>query len=193
MIYRSRSTTFFLLISQWRQGYLSGTPRFRFKMFFSGYKPIVRIGIIVILWISLTTPLMCIYVVVVQLLSHVRVTCNSFATLWIAARQALLSMGFPRQEYSSGLSFPFPVDLPDPEIEPTSPSLGGRFFTTDPPGKLNGHVYFISNTLNLYLLIFAADAKHVERKQGKGETHCVSVFQPGFTSVLHYKSVYPPK
>ena len=72
-------------------------------------------------------------------------------------------MGFPRREYWSGLSFPFPVDLPDPEIEPTSPALGGRFFTTDPQGKLNGHVYFISNTLNLYLLIFAADAKHIPR------------------------------
>ena len=90
--------------------------------------------------------------------------CNSFAAPWIVARQALLSMGFPRREYWSGLSFPFPVDLPDPEVEPTSPALGGRFFTTDPQGKLNGHVYFKSNTLNLYLPIFAADAKHVERK-----------------------------
>ena len=73
-------------------------------------------------------------------------------------------MGFPRQEYWSGLSFPFPVDLPDPEIDLTFPPLGGRFFTTDPLGKLNGHVYFIPNTLNLYLLIFVADVKHVEKK-----------------------------
>ena len=29
----------------------------------------------------------------------------------------LLSMGFPRQEYWSGLPFPLPEDLPDPEIE----------------------------------------------------------------------------
>ena len=46
-------------------------------------------------------------------------------------------MGFSRQEYLSGLSFPFPRDLPDPEIEPRSPSLAGRFFTTEPPGKLS--------------------------------------------------------
>ena len=30
-------------------------------------------------------------------------------------------MEFPRQEYWSGLPFPSPGDLPDPEIKPTSP------------------------------------------------------------------------
>ena len=49
------------------------------------------------------------------------VKCDQlFATPWTAAYQALLSMGFPRQEYWSGLPFPTP-DLPDPEIEPASP------------------------------------------------------------------------
>jgi len=32
-------------------------------------------------------------------------------------------MGFSRQEYWSGLSFPSPEDLPDPGIEPGSPEL----------------------------------------------------------------------
>ena len=32
-------------------------------------------------------------------------------------------MGFPRQEYWSGLPFPSPGDLPDPGIEPASPAL----------------------------------------------------------------------
>ena len=48
-------------------------------------------------------------------------------------------MGFSRQEYWSGLSFPSPGDLPDPGIEPTppvSPALAGGFSTTEPPGKL---------------------------------------------------------
>ena len=48
------------------------------------------------------------------------------------------SMGFPRQEYWSGLPFPPPEDLPDPGIKPmspVSPALAGRFFTTEPPGK----------------------------------------------------------
>ena len=38
------------------------------------------------------------------------------------ACQALLSMGFPRQKYWSGLLFPFPGDLPNPGIEPGSPA-----------------------------------------------------------------------
>ena len=44
-------------------------------------------------------------------------------------------MGFPRQEYWSGLPFPAPGDLPDPEIKPASSALVGGFFTTEPPGK----------------------------------------------------------
>ena len=46
-----------------------------------------------------------------------------------------LSIGFPRQENSSGLQFPSPGDLPDPEIELKSPALGGKFFTTEPLGS----------------------------------------------------------
>ena len=45
------------------------------------------------------------------------------------------SMGFPRQEYWSGLPFPLPGDLPDPGIELSSPTLTGRVFTVAPPGK----------------------------------------------------------
>jgi len=41
-------------------------------------------------------------------------------------------MGFPRQEYWSGLPFP---SLPYPGIKPASPALVGGFFTTEPPGK----------------------------------------------------------
>ena len=65
----------------------------------------------------------------VQLLSCVRL----FASLWTAARQAPLSMGFSRQEYWSGLLFPSPGDLANPGIEPASPAWAGRFFTTAPP------------------------------------------------------------
>jgi len=65
---------------------------------------------------------------------------TSFATSKSVAHQAPLSMGFPKQEYWSGLSFPFPGDLPDPGMEPASPaslSLAGGFLTTEPPGKPN--------------------------------------------------------
>ena len=59
-------------------------------------------------------------------------------TPWTVAHQAPLFMGFPRQEYWSGLPFPSPGDLPDPGIEPVSlasPTLVSVFFTTAPPGK----------------------------------------------------------
>ena len=46
-----------------------------------------------------------------------------FVTPWIVASQAPLSMGFPRKEYWSRLPLPTPRDLPDPGIEPTSPTL----------------------------------------------------------------------
>ena len=56
------------------------------------------------------------------------------ATLWTVALQALLSVGFSRQEYWSGLPCPPPGDLPDPGIEPPSPTslaLAGGFVTTN--------------------------------------------------------------
>ena len=40
-------------------------------------------------------------------------------------------MGFSRQEYWSGLSFPSPGDLPDPGIESEFPAVAGVFFTTE--------------------------------------------------------------
>ena len=46
-----------------------------------------------------------------------------FATLWIVAHQAPLSVGFSRQEYCSGLSCPPPGDLPNPRTEPVAPAL----------------------------------------------------------------------
>ena len=65
------------------------------------------------------------------LLSH-SVVSNSFATSWTVAHQAPLSMVFSRQEYWSGLPFPFPGVLPNPRTENTSPALASRFFTSQP-------------------------------------------------------------
>ena len=56
-----------------------------------------------------------------------------FATLWTVALQTPPSMGFSRQEYWSGVSFPSPGDLPEPGIEAASlppPAVAGGFFTT---------------------------------------------------------------
>ena len=49
--------------------------------------------------------------------------------------QAPLSVGFFRQEYSSGLPFPSPGDLPDPGIEPGSSALQADSSPSAPPGK----------------------------------------------------------
>ena len=63
------------------------------------------------------------------LLFSCSVMSDSFATPWTVAHQTPLSMGFPRQEYWSGLPWPPPGDLPNPGIEPASPALAGGFFT----------------------------------------------------------------
>ena len=52
------------------------------------------------------------------------------------ARQAPLSMGFPRQGYRSGLPFPSPRDLPDPWIEPASPALAVGSLSLKPQNNL---------------------------------------------------------
>ena len=64
-------------------------------------------------------------------LSHVQ----SFATPWAVACQASLSVGLSRLDYWSGVPFPPPGDLPDPEIEPASFALASRFFTIIPPAN----------------------------------------------------------
>ena len=66
---------------------------------------------------------------IVKSLSHVRL----FETLWTVAYQASPSMGFSRQKYWSGLPFPSPGYLPDPGIEPRSPTLEADAITSEPP------------------------------------------------------------
>ena len=57
-----------------------------------------------------------------------------FATPWIVARHAFLSMGFPRQEYWTGLPFPTPGDLPDQGIELRSSALPADSLSSEPLG-----------------------------------------------------------
>ena len=59
-------------------------------------------------------------------------------------------MGFPGQEYWSGLPFPSTGDLLDPRTEHTSPALAGRFFTIQPPGKSKHYIkdkYILEKTI----------------------------------------------
>ena len=67
-----------------------------------------------------------------------------FATPWAVARQAPLSMGFPRQEHWSGLPFPSPGDLPNPGIEPGSPALQADSLPAELAGKPQGLSIFVA-------------------------------------------------
>ena len=60
---------------------------------------------------------------------------DSFVTPWTVACQAPLPMGFPGQEYWSGLPFLSPGDLPDPGIKPGSPAFRVDSLPSEPPGK----------------------------------------------------------
>ena len=60
-----------------------------------------------------------------------------FTILRTIARQAPLSVELPRQEYWSGLPFPFPGDLPDPGIKPGSPALQADSLWSESPGKFS--------------------------------------------------------
>ena len=63
------------------------------------------------------------------------------------AHQAPLSMGFPRQEYWSGLPLPSLGDLPDPGVEPESPALQGGSLPLSHQGGLTAPCRHLINSL----------------------------------------------
>ena len=85
---------------------------------------------------------------VVQSVSPVQL----FASSGTVAHQFVLSVGFSRQEYWSGLPCPPPGDLPDPGIEPTSPeshALHVESLPAEPPEKPHDSKQFL--LFNLFL------------------------------------------
>ena len=88
--------------------------------------------------------------------------CVSFATSRTVACQAPLAMGFPRQEYWSGLPFPSPGDLPDSGIELASPALQTDSVppVTCPPDH---HTKFLPNRNLPYISsrAFTLQVKHI--------------------------------
>ena len=89
----------------------------------------VHLCFCIIIIAAATTPLFMLCCA--QLLSRIWL----FATPWMVARQAPLSLGFSRQEYWSGLSFPPPGRLPNPGIEPRSPALQTDSLPAELPGN----------------------------------------------------------
>ena len=80
-----------------------------------------------------------------KLISSVRL----FVTPWAVAYQAPLSMGFSRQEYWGGLSFPSPGDLPDPGIESRFPKLQANALPSEPQHSSSLRLQFSTGGLGL--------------------------------------------
>ena len=88
--------------------------------------------------------------------SEVTQSCPTLCNPWTVAHQAPPSMGFSRQEYWRGLPFPSLGDLPDPGIEPRSPTLQADALTSAPPGK----------PLNTRIQVLTSKISREERKPG---------------------------
>ena len=86
------------------------------------------------------------------LLLSCSVMSNSLVTPRTEAHWVPLSMGCSRQEYWTGLPFPSPGYLPNPEIEPKSLALAGGFCTTGPLGKPLLYIYIC-----IYIYIYKID------------------------------------
>ena len=88
-------------------------------------------------------------------LSHVQL----FVTPGTVAYQAPPSMGFSMQEYWTGLPFPSPGYLPNPGIEPRSPTLQADALPSEPPFIAKYKLFSVANNalhnlLLTYLFIF---------------------------------------
>ena len=66
---------------------------------------------------------------------------DSLQTPWTIACQTTLAMGFPRQEYWSGLPFPSPGDLPNPGIRNWVSCITSRFFTLWATREVDGILF----------------------------------------------------
>ena len=80
----------------------------------------------------------------------VLVSCvQLFEIPWTVAHKAPLSVVFSRQERWSGWPFPSPGDLPDPGIEPGSPTLKTDPLPPDQPGKRIRYITCIYFTVSI--------------------------------------------
>ena len=80
------------------------------------------------------------------------------------ALQAPPYMGFSRQEYWSGLPFPSPEDLPNPEIEPRFPTLQADALLSEPPWKPSYNIHSkIPGLVRRFLL---------RRSKSSSKIHC---------------------
>ena len=95
-------------------------------------------------------------------------SCPSlFAAPWTVAPRSPLSVGFLRQECWVGLPFASLGDLPNLGIKRASPTLAGRFFSTEPPGKPKGdrqvHKYMKTGVNNVRTVVYTGYGSDTER------------------------------
>ena len=108
-------------------------------------------------------------------------------TPWTVTHQTALSVGFPKQDYWSGLPFPLPGDLPDPRIETVSLTLAQRILT-EPPGKL-GYVSVCVQNTNWYHEGLSAPMQRL----GNNSVHCSQPTPSKFPSTLMIYIPHPPE
>ena len=77
----------------------------------------------------------------------------------VFACQTPLSIGFSRQEYWSGLPFPSPGSLPEPEIKLGSPALQVDSLLSEPPGNSYANSHLLDMSLSkLWELVIDREA-----------------------------------
>ena len=123
----------------------------------------------------------------VKLLSCVQL----FAALWTVAHQAPPSMGFSRQEYWSGLPFPFPGDLPDPGIEPRSSALQADALPLEPSGKASISMsMFLSCCVGVVFTLFLTIMPDygLRVKITMAEAHCIYSLLTNYFYIVFLKT-----
>ena len=131
------------------------------------------------IWITYLT------LIIVCMLSHIWL----FEILWTVAHQVLLSMGFSRQEYWSGLPFPIPGELLDPGIKPVSPWIPAFQADYLPAEPIN---WVMKTTLFTILYWFCHISTWIRHSNKVDETgaHYTEWSQPERKTPIQYTNAY---
>ena len=88
-------------------------------------------------------------------------------------------MEFSRQEYSGGLPFPTPEDLPYPGIElmtPMPPVLAGGFFAAEPPRKPHFEWKTFLMTSSFFFFLILPGENHNSKRYMHPSVHCSAIY-----------------
>ena len=106
--------------------------------------------------------------------------------------QVPLSMGFPRQEYWSGLPCPPPGDLLNPGTEPGSPALQADSLPTEPPGNPKSIFQPLYSSLfpeSLCDDLMRKNQVRVGQEYGIGRNHLIIFFSPFANLMMNFHSL----